>query len=285
MKTAKQRVFALIIFMLIGMGLYAQEGPAWLPMGNLHRAEKVWTFLEIPNTSIILAGGRSGRENAGIWKSTDGGQNWEQKFNEWYASEGVRQFAFDANKNLIFAGISNVARYLEWKSLWYSNDLGETWNAIFYPSNLGARAGIHSIILIDNKLYVAFEENRNENGNDWWIYSAMLYRLDISDPDPGRWYWEFIMQYPDLNYIMRLAEHNGKLYVFGKDYTRDAIRVFTHDLQTLNTTANSVGTIGEIESQIARIQQQQLEIQNETSRSSNNEDDLERTIKFGGNLR
>ncbi|NOX38322.1 MAG: exo-alpha-sialidase [Calditrichaeota bacterium] len=269
MKHLKQIGVVIFILFLWVMGLFAQEGPAWLPMGDLYQAEKIWTFLEIPNTSIVLAGGRYGGEGMGIWKSTDGGQTWSLKLKKYYTKEGVRQLIFDDKKNIIFACISNISRDykdLPWKSLWYSDDLGETWNYIYHPTNLGAQAGIHGMALIDNKLYVAFEENRTENGNDWWIYSAMLYRLDISDHDPDNWYWEFVMQYPDLNYIMRLTENNGKLYVFGKDYNRDAIRIFIHDVQMLNTSSVTLGTISKIASQVQSLEN--LQAKNEEMQSA-----------------
>ncbi len=256
------KVYALALVVLVfTQNIFAQEPPAWLPMGNLYRADKIWCFLEIPGTSIILAGGRADRDEAGIWKSTDGGENWTLKLHTWYTAEGVREFAFDANRNIIFACVSNITgSYLEWDPLWYSTDLGESWAAISNPTNLGYRAGIHSIVLDGNNLYVAFEDVRPENGNSWGIYSAMLYRLDISSADPNDWKWEFVMQYPELNYLMRLTINNGKLYVFGKDYERDAIRIFTHSLQKLNAMAVPVGTVGEIQRSIEEIEAQKSSV-------------------------
>ena len=245
-------IFTLAL--LIATVLYAQEPPAWLPMGNLDRADKIWTFLEIPGTSIILAAGRADRDEAAVWRSTDGGQSWSRPFHSWYSVEGVRELAFDANRNIIFACISNITgSYLEYDPLWYSTDLGESWASVAIPTNWGPRAGIHSIALYDNKLYVVLEEVRTENGNYWGIYSGMLYRLDISSADPNDWTWEFVMQYPELNYLVRLAVNNGKLFVFGKDYDRDAIRIFTHSLQELNAKATTIGTVGHFKEQIEAL--------------------------------
>ncbi|APF19658.1 glycosyl hydrolase BNR repeat-containing protein [Caldithrix abyssi DSM 13497] len=260
MRLLKIATIILFLSSIFAGQLLAQSGPAWLQQGNLQYADKIWAFLEIPNTNIIFAGGRSDRDEAGIWKSTNGGQTWEQKLRKWYSSEGVRQFAFDESRNLIFACISNVngGYDLEWKTIYYSDDLGETWKYIYHPAQLGYRAGAHSIVLLNNKLYVAFEDRHPENGNDYqYIYSADLLRLDISNANSDYWYWEHCMHYPELDYIMRLSVKDNKIYVFGKDKETDGIRIFIYNTETMGKTASNLGTIQENEKTIKLLKQQQ----------------------------
>lgn len=251
--------------------LLAQSGPTWRVLGNLQDAQKVWAFLEIPGTDIVLAGGRAYSNYAAVWKSTDRGNSWTRKFCQRYSSEGIKQFAFDEDKNIIFAGIAeNDGSYIEWNSLVRSNDMGETWTFIPHPVSLGNRAEAHSIILLNDKLYVAFNDKHTENGNSsyWSIYSAELYRLDVSDPNPDNWYWEFVMQYPELDYLMRLTEKDGKIYVFGKDKATDGIRFFVYDPETMDKTATKVGTIRDIKKQIQQIKQQQTAFKGQDTHNS-----------------
>ncbi len=265
-----QHVMILLVFIL-SVSLLAQSGPAWLQQGNLRYADKIWAFLEIPGTDIIIAGGRSDRDEAGIWKSTNGGQTWDQKLRKWYTSEGVREFAFESARNLIFACISNITggNDLEWKSIYYSDDLGETWKYIYHPAKLGYRAGAHSVVLLDNKLYVAFEDKHPENGNDnQYIYSADLLRLDISNANPDYWYWEQCMHYPELDYIMRLTVKDNQIFIFGKDKDTDGIRIFIYNPQTMGKAAINLGTLKENEVRIELQKQQQTALKAENNLST-----------------
>jgi len=260
-----QKILAItFVAMIFANQIFAQSGPAWLQQGDLVNAKKIWCFLEIPNTGIILAGGRGYYKRAAIWKSTNNGQTWEQKLNNSYTDEGVRQFAFDENKNIIFACVSNYWSYLEWKPIWYSTDLGESWNYISQPAALGNRAQAHSIVILNNKLYVAFQDDHSENGNDnWGIYSADLYRLDISNPNSSYWYWEHCMHYPELDYIMRLAINNDKIYVFGKDRNTNGIRIFTYDPESMGKNAQFIGKLDEIKKEIKLLQNEEAKSEQE----------------------
>lgn len=263
--TLLSSIFIVIIF---STNLLAQTGPAWMQQGDLVDAKKIWCFLEIPNTSIILAGGRCYYKDAAIWKSTNNGQTWVRKFRKGETDEGVRQFAFDENKNIIFAAVSDYWSYLEWKSIWYSTDLGETWNYISQPAQLGNRAQAHSIVLLNNKLYVAFQDDHSENGNDnWGIYSADLYRLDISNPNSSYWYWEYCMHYPELDYIMRLAINDGKIYVFGKDRNTNGIRIFTFDPEANGKNSLFIGNLNDINKNIEILQKEELKNNQEKNNS------------------
>ena len=256
----------IILFAFLSFNsIQAQTGPSWLVQGDLYRAVKIWDMLEIPNTNIILAAGKGYSTTASIWKSTNNGQNWERKFISWDTDNGVLQLAYDPNKNIVFGAIGNtVWSALNWKSIVYSTDQGETWVSIWHPAMLGDQAGANSIIFLNNKLYIAYMEKHYENGNYWGIYSAMLFRIDVSSYNPSDWYWEFLMQYPEMDYIMRLAEKDGKLYVFGKDWNSDAIRVFTYDTQTLDRMATRIGTVEEVRQQIEQYQAQLTQQENET---------------------
>ncbi|RMF54403.1 MAG: hypothetical protein D6748_16455 [Calditrichaeota bacterium] len=253
----------------------AQSGPSWLIQGNLDGATKIWDFIEIPNTSIIIAGGLAG-DNAAIWKSTNGGLTWTRKFYVWHShwsQRGIAQFAYDGVKNIIFACSALNYSHLDWLSIHYSIDQGETWTSLVHPEILGQNAGAFSILLLNNKLYIAYQEDRPENGNNWNIYSAMLFRLDVSSVNPSDWVWEFLMQYPELDYIMRLAEKNGMLYVFGRDKASNAIRVFTYNTQVLDNMATRIGTVEEVRLQVEQYQAQLAQQEDKNSASDDHSSD------------
>ena len=92
------------------------------------------------------------------------------------------------------------------------------------------------------------------------------------------------MQYPELDYIMKITENNGKLYVFGKDYDRDAIRIYIHNLQSLNASGVAVGTVSEIQSRIETLRQQRS-LQDESQPSPGNHAVSSHGEKIGGSLR
>ena len=264
-------IFLFIFVLALSNGL-AQSGPSWLIQGNLQDAYRVWDFLEIPNTNIILACGQDDPSWgiwAIIWKSTNGGYTWHKVLSEYQASEGFVQFAYDQNKNIVFVCAGQLNNNMEWKSIYYSTDQGENWTSIVHPPTLGNHAGARSIVLLNNKLYIAYLDYHTENGNNWGMYSAMLYRIDVSDYNPSNWYWEFLMQYPELDYLMRLAEKDGKLYVFGKDWNSNAIRVFTYDTQTLDRMAVRIGTVEEVRQQV-ELYQAQLAQQSKESPAPDN---------------
>ncbi len=250
-------VFLLLLIFSLN-NVWAQSGPSWLIQGDLQDATIINDFIEIPNTNIIIAAGRSYNKYPSIWKSTNSGVTWTRKYYSWSSNYGVVQLEYDNNKNIIFGALGQyVWNHFSWKSIIYSTDQGENWNTITHPASLGEYSGANSILLLNNKLYIAYWPNHPENGNyHWGDYSAMLYRIDVSDYNPSNWYWEFLMQYPELDYLMRLAEKDGKLYVFGKVWNSNAIRVFTYDTQTLDRMAVRIGTVEEVRQQVEQYQAQ-----------------------------
>ena len=261
-------VFLLLLIFSLS-NVWAQSGPSWLIQGNLQEAEIVNDFLEIPNTNIIIAAGRRYNRYPAIWKSTNSGVTWTRKYYSWSSTNGVVQLAYDANKNIIFGAIGHHIWDHYWESIIYSTDQGENWNTIIHPGMLGDGAGASSILFHNNKLYVAYKDYHYENNPNFEMYSAMLFRIDVSDYNPSGWYWEFLMQYPEMDYIMRLAEKNGKIYVFGKDKNSNAIRVFTYDTQTLDRMAVRIGTVEEVRQQVEQYQAQLAQQSKETPAPDN----------------
>ncbi|RMD92842.1 MAG: exo-alpha-sialidase [Calditrichaeota bacterium] len=271
MKRAAQISFSIFVSLFLFQVAWSQVGPSWLIQGNLQDASQIRDFLEIPNTNIIIAAGRKWSDQAALWKSTDNGNTWNKKYEKWAASNGAVQLEYAEAKNVIFAGFGDaVWGQLTWVSIVYSTDQGETWIEITHPAMLGDHAGANSILLLNNKLYIAYRENHSENGNSWGIYSAMLFRIDVSDVNPSNWVWEFLMQYPELDFITRLADKDGKLYVFGKDKNSDAIRIFTYDPQTLDRMASRVGTVEEVRLQVEKYQAQLAQQKAENQSSETN---------------
>ena len=217
----------MLITLFLFSNLFAQEPPSWLQTGNLQSAYNVRDFLEIPNVNVILACGKYDyySNGNGIWKSTDGGVTWALKGTSTHGT--LYQFAYDSLNHKIFVCGNGGP------NLFYSLNYGDNWASISNPVVGGGAS--YSIQIIGQKLYVAFHDNT--------FYSALLYRLDFSDPDPANWFWEFVMQYPQLDHIMRLTVKDDILYIFGKDKTTDGLRIFTYDPTAARRPARRMETV------------------------------------------
>jgi len=108
--------------------------------GNIKRTSSpngVWELVDIPNAggeepwpnilesesgNLLYAGTR----NEGVFKTTDGGNSWQEKNDGLPANLDVRTISIDPNNvNKVYAGsINNGGR------LWQSNDKGNSWNLL-----------------------------------------------------------------------------------------------------------------------------------------------------------
>ena len=200
-----------------GSGVYksVDEGANWSISSNGLENPYVYCLVIDQNNPLILYAGTYGD---GVYKSIDGGINWTH----WGINPGagtLYQFAYDSLNNKLFV-CGDAANH----TIFYSINFGSNWYSIASPIQIGG-GWAYSIKILGQKLYVAFKEKL---GN-LQFYSALLYRLDFSDSDPANWFWEFVMQYPQLDHIMRLAVKDDILYLFGKDKTTDGLRIFTYN--------------------------------------------------------
>ncbi len=231
---------AILIGVMKSSSLNAQVAPNWLPQHDLFEAEVIYDFLEIPGTNMIFAAthcqGHYHDDFYAVFKSSDGGHTWDRVFTDWNCHwSPTRKLAYDTTRNTVFAGGYFCNNY----SLAYSMDYGETWYKIAHPF-VGLISGVHfyDILLVNDYIYVA--------PSDLLIYSAQLWRLDIHDSNPDNWTWEFVLSYPELDYLVRLGYKDGKLYVFGKDKDADAIRIFIHDISKLDSMAKPYKTVAQL---------------------------------------
>jgi photosystem II stability/assembly factor-like uncharacterized protein len=114
------------------ISIYRTEdgGSTWIPFqngfgaaGGTYRTVVDFTKSSGQNDTIYAA------SHGSIYKSIDGGQSWSPKYTE----GGILRFieVDPVNSNIIWAGGSmNIG----WSKLLKSDDYGETWNNVFFPS-------------------------------------------------------------------------------------------------------------------------------------------------------
>ncbi|MBN1338775.1 MAG: hypothetical protein JXA03_05590, partial [Bacteroidales bacterium] len=84
---------------------------------------RIWVDPE--NTSFVLAGGH----NSGIWKTTDGGDNWTNISENCPGLTGVKSLYVDPkNHNKIYA--ASIALDIYSTGLFYTHDGGQSWNRL-----------------------------------------------------------------------------------------------------------------------------------------------------------
>ncbi len=116
---------------------------------------KITTLYETTN-GVLFAG----TENAGIFRSTDNGNNWTP-VNTGLNNEGrfmdVTAFAEKGNK--IYAG--------RWEALYVSTDIGNTWQPVSAIQRPGEISGI---VILDDHIYVSTHFKgvwQSKDGNSW----------------------------------------------------------------------------------------------------------------------
>ena len=116
---------------------------------------KILTLYETAN-GVLLAG----TESAGIFRSTDNGNNWTP-VNTGLDNEGRFMYvtAFAEKGNKIYAG--------RWEALYISTDIGNTWQPV---SAIRGPGMISGIVILDDHIYVSTEGRgvwRSNDGNSW----------------------------------------------------------------------------------------------------------------------
>ncbi len=159
------------------------RGETWQLMtntsGNLNFNNVSRIIVDPNNENIILASTSSGRfrtsfyNKSGIFKSTDGGNNWYQVYDESTISAGrvnkVLQIIETPNNfNILYAAVDQ-------KGILKSTDAGETWN--LSSSGIDDTYGRFELAISPantNKIFAASEGNPNSNlyvstnaGNNW----------------------------------------------------------------------------------------------------------------------
>jgi len=251
--------FLLTMVLAVNMGLYAQAGPTWVPQGNLPYARVIKDIYEIPGTDIVIAVGQradGSHEEPSIWRSTDGGHTWSWwgwNFPNHGDDEAIwytfHQISYDTSRNILLSTCGGGAGDWQPRTVWYSNDYGESWHYVNHPYYLVGDGDAASSVILNGKLYVIYEKLIGGTFYD----SPILLALDYYDPNPDNWTWYFVRQYPQLDingthstFWGVLAVKDGKLYVVGKDKNTDAIRIYTYEPSKLEATMQRIGTVAEM---------------------------------------
>jgi photosystem II stability/assembly factor-like uncharacterized protein len=109
---------------------YRNQNTPWTQEGATNIGGRINTIAVDPNNANIIY---VGTPNAGIFKTTDGGNTWDHKFGQQH-SLAIGVLAIDPNNsNTIYAGTGDEAlssfTYMG-NGLWKSSDAGNTWNYI-----------------------------------------------------------------------------------------------------------------------------------------------------------
>ena len=224
------------------------DNMAWMAMGSIvyHPEEEGVVYLGTGDPQISS----HPRLGSGVWRSTDGGDNWEH-----LGLDSTRIVSklliLDDEPNIIMAGtMGNPAISGPDRGLYRSTDSGDSWTQVLLPSD---SAGINDIAYDPSTgIMIATGWNRLRNSTYSLITGpeSRLYRSDDQgltwDPIPNPWFDEYRSR-------IGLDEINGRFYalVVGEDMQLDNIYMSNDGgfnwnpiIPELNIPNNALGGFG-----------------------------------------
>jgi photosystem II stability/assembly factor-like uncharacterized protein len=202
-------------------------GKTWKNMGlkDTQSIGRVIVDPRNPNNVLVAALGHAYGSNAerGLFRSTDGGQNWEKVL---YKDDktGAIDVAFDPhNSSIVFAALWEVIRK-PWtlssggpgSGLYKSNDGGKTWKHLEgngLPSGILGRIGVSVSGADGNRVYALIEATegglyRSDDGGEHWSYANKEDRFR-----QRAWYFTHVFADPkdaDLVYILNTGMFSSR---------------------------------------------------------------------------
>lgn len=152
-------------------GDWSEVGPIQLPYNNTGQMNGMGRLNSVAihptDSNFILCGGASG----GIWKSTDGGMNWNV-YKDSMPTQGVSAIAFHPNfPDTIYMGTGDRdAGDAPGFGVWRSSDKGATWRQ--FSTGLGNRV-VGKIVVSKEKPHILIAATNNgiyrstNSGNNW----------------------------------------------------------------------------------------------------------------------
>ncbi len=200
-----------VSFLIILTGFilgWGQKAPDWKPIAQIPEAYTVYTILQIPwSPNIILTAGhdRYGAWHAGLWRSTDYGNNWRYQFWKGGDWDTFLEMEVDEKDYRIWL-MGDLSKRGEESNLYYSLDNGESWQAVDNPGSASAVGVPRSIEVVNQKVYYGVV---NDAASE-----IKLYRYNASNSDPSQWQWETLVTIQNADAISELLGVNNYVYLF-----------------------------------------------------------------------
>lgn len=221
------------IGMVTGNGIFVSEdkGQTWSVISSTEDnvkfsyVNRIW--VDPLDENILIAA-----TNTGIYKSTDGGDNWATKYENGYKVQDLYQNP--QNPNVLYTGVNT-------KGIFKSTDRGETW----ISKNNGFGGGRRYEVAVSNvdtsnlfavvenpiaKMDIYFSEDGGENWRRQLDASGTFYNFHSAQG----WYNSVVEPHPfNANAAFVAGVHIGKV-IFGTETSESAAQIINVD--TLGTT-------------------------------------------------